>query len=513
MESNTFNTVIPEIHDHEETYKLWLQALLDNDLQSVMALEAVRNESGEITDFNCLFINKKAEESIFHDLYGKYFIDVLSGDKSSGLFEHYVSVTETGSSWEDEIHSRYNDTVFWSLVKVIKLGEGCLVIFNDITERKKAEQQLKENQKYIEKITCSIPGIIYLYDIAKDELLYSNQQVEIVFGYSKREIRKMGSKIVQKLLHPDDLPKLAEQNKKLEKSREGRIETTEYRVRDKNKKWRWMLTTTTAFKRDENRKLVQTLGIAIDITGQKESQNALLKEKIRNFELKRINEVMDTFVFAAAHDLKSPVSNLKLLTNLIENTEDADTKTLLMGKFPVLIKALDKTISGLVKILEIHNESEMDVKNLYFQDILTQVTGEFHKHISASDAEINTNFAKCPSVTYVESYLLSFFRNLLRNAIKYRSEERKLVIDIRSDCVGKYIRLTISDNGIGIDTEKHANDLFKPFKRFTTQSKGSGIGLYLVKSMVIKNGGYIKLQSQIGAGTTFKIYLVPYRLC
>ena len=72
------------------------------------------------------------------------------------------------------------------------------------------------------------------------------------------------------------------------------------------------------------------------------------------------------------------------------------------------------------------------------------------------------------------------------------------------------IILTFKDNGEGIDLEKFGSRLFTPFTRFNTEQEGKGIGLYIVKKMIEKNGGKIEVESEIGKGTTFIIYLREY---
>ncbi len=65
--------------------------------------------------------------------------------------------------------------------------------------------------------------------------------------------------------------------------------------------------------------------------------------------------------------------------------------------------------------------------------------------------------------------------------------------------------ISVKDNGIGINLEKHRNDLFKPFNRFTNKAEGTGVGLYLVRNIIEKNGGSIELISEPGIG--MRVYL------
>ncbi|MBF9251674.1 hypothetical protein I2I11_00035 [Pontibacter sp. 172403-2] len=97
---------------------------------------------------------------------------------------------------------------------------------------------------------------------------------------------------------------------------------------------------------------------------------------------------------------------------------------------------------------------------------------------------------------------------MLSNAINYRSRDRSLVVHIK--CFGnteKGTLISFSDNGSGFDMDKAGDDVFKLYKRFHTDKRGRGIGLYLVKTHLEAMGGHVEVSSQLGVGTKFLIYL------
>jgi signal transduction histidine kinase len=101
-------------------------------------------------------------------------------------------------------------------------------------------------------------------------------------------------------------------------------------------------------------------------------------------------------------------------------------------------------------------------------------------------------------------------QNLISNAIKYRHPGRKPHITVSTSCTSEFIVLTISDNGLGFDIEAVQNNLFRPFKRFHQETSGMGVGLYIIKYMVERNGGKIEVASKTDEGTQFILYLKPY---
>ena len=271
----------------------------------------------------------------------------------------------------------------------------------------------------------------------------------------------------------------------------------------------------------EDGTMQELIGTISDINDQKKAEEVLksnnkeLEEAYRNMEvinnkLKNSNEVLETFVYAAAHDLRSPVVNLKSLLNFIHRTKDIDKKFELFDRFEEAVHRLDNTISGLGEIIEMQEADNSTAKIIYFQDILDQVLAEYSYKVIATDAKIDASFEVCPSIIYLESYLTSIMTNLVTNALKYHREGQPPFLVIRAYKKDGMVVLSCSDEGIGMDLERYGKNLFKPFKRFTAQAEGKGIGLHIIKSMMEKNGGRIELESKLGVGTIFRCYLKEY---
>jgi PAS domain S-box-containing protein len=378
-------------------------------------------------------------------------------------------------------------------------------------EVEKRTTELVEQRHFTQLITDSTPDVFFVYDIFKWKIVYVNNGIKTTLGYSPADVYSADRKGFEQMLHPDDLKRRIVEMANMVHLKPGEVRESEFRIRDSEGKIHWLNVRDLFFKAGKNGKTSHVLSICQDVTEKMEVLNAYRKEKNRSEELKRMNELMDTFVFAAAHDLKAPVSNLKLLTEIIEKSDDLDTKLSLQQKYAEVIDNLDHTITGLVKVLAVEKDGSSGVKNLVLSKIFSKVEAEFRDELQEIKPQINVDFSDCKSIVYIESYLFSIFRNMLSNAVKFRSEKRKLIIDIRSGYEKNYIWLSFSDNGMGIELERYGNDLFKPFKRFSSVAKGSGLGLHLIKSIVTKNGGKVEVKSNKNEGTTFMIYMVPYK--
>ena len=321
-------------------------------------------------------------------------------------------------------------------------------------------------------------------------------------------------------VHPDDREKIKREWKETKDNQT--ILRLESRLLSKRGDYRHILLHGVPIM-SEDGTMQELIGTISDIDDQKRAEEVLksnnkeLEEAYRNVEvinnkLKSNNEVLETFVYAAAHDLRSPVVNLTSLLNFIHKTKDINKKFELFDRFEEAVHRLDNTISGLGEIIEMQEADNSTAKVIYFQDIVDQITAEYSYKIIATDAQIDAAFDDCPSIAYLESYLTSIITNMVTNALKYHKNGQPPRLSIRSKKQDGLVVLTFRDEGIGMDLERYGNNLFKPFKRFTTQAEGKGIGLHIIKSMMEKNGGKIELESELGVGTTFMCYLKEYKV-
>jgi PAS domain S-box-containing protein len=263
----------------------------------------------------------------------------------------------------------------------------------------------------------------------------------------------------------------------------------------------------------EQGKVIGFYAITIDVTDRVKNEQALhtafQKMEQKNLELGKINELLDNFVYMAAHDLKSPVANLKLLTGMLIKTNNT-VHPELYAAIVESVNRLDNTINGLVEVIEVQSVHDIPVKELDFQLQVNTVLQDHQEEIKNTGSVIEVDFSQVHTVRYVEAYLQSILKNLLTNAIKYRSNARNLHLQIQTEQTNGFVLLIVKDNGMGMNLKKYKQHLFKPFTRFTNRASGKGLGLHLIKSMVEKNGGNVQVESEPDTGTTFYVYLKAY---
>jgi PAS domain S-box-containing protein len=150
----------------------------------------------------------------------------------------------------------------------------------NITQRKQAEYQLQQSQLFLEKISNSVPQLLYIYDLKTGQTIYCNQQITELLGYRLEEIQQGGLNFWQNLVHADDyfVFKQLISNRLLTLD-DGEMLETEYRVRHQNGSWRWLVCKERIFTRDADGVPVQIFGTAFDIT-----QNKLIETQLSESE-------------------------------------------------------------------------------------------------------------------------------------------------------------------------------------------------------------------------------------
>ncbi|MCH7411766.1 ATP-binding protein [Belliella sp. DSM 111904] len=229
-----------------------------------------------------------------------------------------------------------------------------------------------------------------------------------------------------------------------------------------------------------------------------------LLKKVQN-KLSRINEDHDTFIYSVSHDLKGPLNNLTALISILEETleihGDIDKEILEMINISTL--NLGAIINELTDIVKIENEIDI-TENIDVAEMLKEIMLSMDDKLNLSKALISHDF-KVAAIPFSKKNLRSILTNLLSNAIKYSSPDRRPEIMLRTESKDNFIVLAVIDNGLGIPENKK-REIFARFKRAHDHVEGTGVGLFLIKKIISLSGGDIEVESDLGIGSTFKVY-------
>jgi PAS domain S-box-containing protein len=149
----------------------------------------------------------------------------------------------------------------------------------DINERNRVKKEFETNRLFTQKILKTIPGILFIIDLNKDRIIYSNFPEFKFLGYNEEEILQQGEKIFSEIICQDDKPKLINLLSELNALPDGTVKETEIRIRDKAGKYFWFLVKITIFKRDETNKAAQLIGLL-----ENKHKDKIVKDKLEESE-------------------------------------------------------------------------------------------------------------------------------------------------------------------------------------------------------------------------------------
>jgi signal transduction histidine kinase len=216
--------------------------------------------------------------------------------------------------------------------------------------------------------------------------------------------------------------------------------------------------------------------------------------------VKRNNDLMQ-FSYTLSHNLRGPVARLLGLTNLAKRAPEQSDINELIAKSA---RDLDEVLRDLGQILDTGTEIYAVMEDVSLRHEWNRAVRLLEDNIN-DDVILDVDFDQVNSIRGVKAMVQSVFYNLLSNALKYKSPERPLFVQVKSLAKSNATIIEFSDNGVGIDLERYGKDIFKLYKRFHTSTQGKGVGLYLVKMQVESMNGNITVHSKVNTGTKFRM--------
>jgi len=319
-------------------------------------------------------------------------------------------------------------------------------------------------------------------DASTGEIIHANEKAWKLFGL---EGPNRGIRTVDFYVEPAERERLLEQI-----MRDGFIDNEEIEIESNTGERKWV-TLSTKLQRKEG--ILES--IMKDIT---ESKKHL-------FELEKVNFELDSFVYHASHDLRSPLRSVLGLIDIYRREEDPRVKEECIEKVESSVKRLDSLVVELLSISRNNRVNDPHVKIDFLSEINNSVSSylsNFEKGLEII-TKVNQSIPFYSDLTRIRIVL----NNLISNAMKYRNpdQERSLVNVEVEVLEGKAI-IKIEDNGEGIAEEKLPH-IFDMFYRATEKSEGSGLGLYIVKNVLDKLNATIDIDSAEWEGTKIKVMI------
>ncbi len=376
--------------------------------------------------------------------------------------------------------------------------------FKDITESIITQKQLSREKDLLQALMDNIPDCIYFKD-ASSKFIRINKAEAGLLGIE--DPNEALGKTDFDYFEPEHAKAAFEDEQKVMLNKKGMIAKAE-KIRRAGKEYIWVTATKVPIL-DKDNNVSGLVGISRDITSSK-----LDEEKLRKYseELDELNKSKDKFFSILAHDLRSPLSPLLGLSEILAK----DFESLSNDEIKLFSKDIYDAVKSQFDLLEnLLSWSRMQTGKMECEPERINISEDVERVISLLKGN-----AKNKNITInnsVDKNLLAFadpnmfhsvLQNLLSNAIKFTYTNG--VIKIYSTVDSGFIELTVEDNGIGIKPQNIKNifglNCFST--NGTNQEKGTGLGLIICKEMVERNGGRIRVESEINKGSKF-IFTVP----
>ncbi|MBL4576881.1 MAG: PAS domain S-box protein, partial [Flavobacteriales bacterium] len=368
-----------------------------------------------------------------------------------------------------------------------KVVNGILIHKTDITKSHKAQEAVKASERKFKTVVTQSLEAIYFVNPNSLKVLEANQSFLDYTGYSQKDIGKIALKdFVQH--STKDIKTLARQVLKGEP-----IKNIERIWHTKSGDELSVLISASKITVGIKEVIVVT---ARDISPQKKTEEDLIK----------INQELDTFVYKASHDLRGPLTTCLGLVNMSHEDVEDDMATWYINLIKDILNNLDNILKDLTQITAIRQGGVSSTK-INLKKLVDETLSEFSEHSEMKNVSLKNNIKMRGKVSSDTAILRMVFRNLIGNALKYRKKESKnsfLKISASQDT--KATSISFRDNGIGVE-KNVADSIFNMFFRGTTESNGSGLGLYMVRTGLDKINCSISVKSTPGKGSTFMIKL------
>lgn len=374
-----------------------------------------------------------------------------------------------------------------------------LAVFNDITERIKAENDIKESEKKYRTVVESVKEVIFQTD-KEGKWTFLNPAWKEVTGYTVKE--SLGKNFLD-YVYPEDREKNIKAFQPLINCETDSCRCT-IRYSYKNGGFKWIEVYARLILADNN-EVLGTSGTLNDITENKKAEEEI---KLALDKEKELNELKSKFVSTVSHEFRTPLTSILASSELLQryyHKWNDEKKLSTLKRMEKSVEYMNELINGVLTINRADSgrmEFNPTPTNLVelSNDILEEIkiaALPSHKFEFVSDSN-------CKNVIVDEKILKTIIINLLSNSVKYSPNGGNIYLSIKNQY--GIIEIKVSDEGLGISDEDQKK-LFQPFFRGGNIENipGTGLGLSILQRSVQLHKGRISFGSEIGRGTSFVI--------
>lgn len=496
------------------------RALQETSIDGFMLLESVRDERGVIVDFRWLYANGAAEQIVGQPrswFPGRRLLEEMPGNRSEGLFDAYVRVVETGEPWSTEIAYAHEGVNAYMRLVAARAADGFAVTFADLSERRRAEEQLRASEERFRSVFEAIDEgfciVECLFDDAGRPVDYRFLQANPAFERHTGLVGAVGH--TARELVPNLEPFWFETY--------GRVALTGEAVRFEDHAeamGRWFNVYASRVGDTASRRVAIVFA---NITERKQAEAERAELLARERQALRTTEAAlasaeaatrerDLLISIAAHDLRTPLTAILGQAQLLQRRvgssglDERNRRSLTtVVEQAERLNAMIGTLLDLSRIQE--GQLTIQPKPVQLQGFIERVAAAVQSTTVAHT--ISLDLPETPLVIHADPVRLEqVLHNLLGNAIKYSPGGGQVAISAVAD--GTDVRIVVRDQGIGVPAAALPH-LFTRFYRASNaneqQTSSLGVGLFIVRELVQAHGGSVTVESTEGVGSSFTVRL------
>jgi two-component system, cell cycle sensor histidine kinase and response regulator CckA len=486
---------LEKVHRHQ-------QIILDSVWEGIIGLDRQGNHTF-VNHAAARILGYTVEELLGHPAHATWHHTRAKGSPYAETECPIIAALKQGTPHvsKEEVFWRKDGTscqVEYTSTPIIENKEvvGGVVIFWDISERKEAED-LSRN------LMAWSPVGIYL--IKDRKFAFTNRWFHIITGYSDDELLLLD---IEQLIHPED--RLHVRSNAIEMLKGKSYAPYEYRTITKGGEVRWIMETVTAIQLQGRRAI---LGFFVDITERKKLEDQFLQAQKM--------EALARFAGGLAHDFSNMLGIIMLYVAIM--LKDTHTDDRFYPHAKGIKEAAEQAIILTRQLLTLGSRQIMEPRATDLNIIVIEID-KMLRHLIGEDIELVLTLEPAALVVKVDpGQLEQVIMNLAVNARDAMPQGGRLTIATANVSLdksyasrhidvspGPYVMVAVSDTGMGMD-ELTLTHIFEPFYTTKESGKGSGLGLFTTYGIVKKCGGFIEVESEVGHGTTFKVFFPKIR--
>ncbi len=473
----------------------------------------VTNETGEVILVNEMFCHT------FHLLISPEW---LIGKPTAQLFQHIHKAfqdEQSFSQWSQQVWQDKQEQInqLWELkngkllridfVPIYEEGQylGCLWNFRDVTDEERAHQTIRTNEeKYRTIIQRMQLGLLEMDD--QGRIIDVNEQLCSMTGFSHKEL--LGTDPLEMIIPERNKGRAREL---MQKGLGAQMPLFELKCRKKNGELFWAMVSM-APRYDLNGHIIGSISALLDITSQKRLLKELEQAKRSAEEAQQAEKL---FLANMSHEIRTPLNAVIGMTHLLSDTRLSKRQQAYLSTLKSSAQILHNLISDILDISKIESgKVEVQQREFDLNSLVRNIEATFKMKATNKSVEVRVEIDSAIDTLYIgdDMMLNQILLNLMSNAEKFTEKGHFGIRIERLNKAGKRVDLKIEvfDTGIGIAKERLTH-IFNNFEQASQEIKyrygGTGLGLAITKRLVELQGGSIHVESELGKGTTFTIYL------